>query len=139
MRLLSDELFYTREHDWICFNGAIAFTGIAEFKLTGIPKIDDVKFFDHKKGDRLERGTLLLNLYYREYVIPMYTPVACTLIEINSIIGKGQWEKITEDPEGAGWLFKIHPQLQGSNKHLLHHSLYIKRFSLDFPTNHSTL
>ncbi|MFA6059138.1 MAG: hypothetical protein WC756_13120 [Taibaiella sp.] len=128
MHLLSDELFYTREHDWIHFSGAAAFTGIARFKLTGIPKIDDIRLFNHKKGDRLEQGTVLLNLHYKEYIIPMYAPVACMLIEVNSIIEKGQWEMITEQPEEAGWLFKVHPQLQGNNKHLLHHTLYAKRF-----------
>jgi glycine cleavage system H lipoate-binding protein len=129
MRPLSAELFYTREHDWIRFSGAAAFTGIAPFKLTGIPRIDDVRLLDHfKKGDKLEQGAILLNLHYKEYIIPVYTPVTCTLLEINNIVEDGLWERITEYPEGIGWLFKVHPQLQGNNKHLLHHSIYSKRF-----------
>ena len=129
MHLLSDELFYTREHDWIRFSGAAAFTGIAQFKLTGITRIDDVRLFDHfKKGDKLEQGAILLNLHCKEYIIPVYAPVTCTLLEINSIVEDGLWESITQHPERAGWLFKVHPQLQGNNKHLLHHSIYAKRF-----------
>ena len=140
MRLLSDELFYTREHDWIRFSGAAAFTGIAPFKLTGIPKIDDIRLLDHfKKGDRLEQGAILLNLHYKEYVIPVYTPVTCTLLEVNNIVEDRLWERIIEHPEGVGWLFKVHPQLQGSSKHLLHHTTYAKRFPSGLSSIHANL
>jgi glycine cleavage system H lipoate-binding protein len=69
-----DNFFYTKEHDWIRFSEAIAFVGVARFKLTCIPKIDDIGLFDYKDADIIEQGTMLLNLHYRDYIIPAYSP-----------------------------------------------------------------
>ena len=125
-----DNFFYTKEHDWIRFSGVTAFIGVAQFKLTGIPKIDDIGLFDYKDGDIIEQGTMLLNLHYRDYIIPVYAPVTFTLLETNPIVAKGLWEHIAEDPEGAGWLFKVAPGQQDKS-HLQHPSFYTKLF----PTN----
>lgn len=122
-----DELFYTKEHDWVRFSDSIAHIGIARFKLTGIPKIDDIGLFDYRKGNTIEGGTILLQLHYRDYIIPMHAPVTCTLLEINPIIREGLWECIVKDPEGDGWLFKVTPKHR-ENGSLLHPSFYQTRF-----------
>jgi glycine cleavage system H protein len=121
-----DNFFYTEEHDWIRFSGTIAFTGIAQFKLTGILQIDDIARFDYKEGDILEAGTILLHLRYRDYIIPMHAPVTCTLLEINPIVSEGFWEYIVNDPEGDGWLFRVAPKHR-ENSNMLHPSFYKKR------------
>lgn len=122
-----DELFYTKEHDWIRFSDTIAYIGIAGFKLTGIPKIDDIGLFDYQKGSAIEVGAMLLHLHYRDYIIPMHAPVSCTLLETNPIISEGLWESIIKEPEGEGWLFKVAPAYR-ENGSLLHPSFYQNRF-----------
>lgn len=127
MILFSGELFYSKDHDWICFTDLEAFIGVSRFKLTGIRKIDNICLFNYKPGDIIEEGTILLNLHYRDYIIPVHAPVTCTLLEVNNIIGNGRWELITENPEGIAWLFKVAPK-QSDNSHLLPYDLYKKRF-----------
>lgn len=121
--LPSGDLFYTREHEWIRFTGAIVYIGIARFKLTGIPKIDNINLFGFKAGDLVEQGALLLNIHYREYIVAVHAPTTCTLLRMSPIIDNGSWDIITEDPEGEGWLFRAEPRLQDNN-HLLHPTVY---------------
>jgi glycine cleavage system H protein len=128
MHLTQDNLFYTKEHDWIGFSGAIAYIGATRFKLTGITGIDDISLFGFKTGDLIEQGALLLHIHYREYIIPVNAPVTCTLLRLNPIIDNGSWEFITEDPEGEGWLFKVETRLQ-DNGHLLQPAVYKTRLS----------
>ncbi|MFA6060697.1 MAG: hypothetical protein WC756_21050 [Taibaiella sp.] len=125
----SDDLFYTKEHEWIRFTAETALIGIAQFKLTGIPKIDNIGLFGFKVGDLIPQDSILLNLHYREYTIPVHAPVACKLLEINNIVENGSWEMITDQPEGKGWLFKVAMQQQYKS-HLVHNSLYRERFPL---------
>lgn len=122
-----EELFYTKEHDWIRFSGTEACIGIASFKLTGILKIDSIDIFDYRKGNIVEEGSLLLHIHYRDYVIPMQAPVTCTLLDINPAIRDGYWECILENPERDGWLFKI-KHIKRKNDSLLRPSFYLKRF-----------
>lgn len=122
-----NKLLYTKEHDWIRFDGEVAYIGVTQFKLTGIPKIDNISLFDYREGDSIESGTLLLHLHYRDYIIPLHAPVACTLLVVNPIVTKGLWEWITAQPEELGWLFKVAPEQQ-ENNHLLLPSYYQNRF-----------
>lgn len=127
MTISSDDLFYTKEHDWIFFAETAAVIGLGRFKLTGIPGIDDMALFGYKPGDTIEQGAMLLNLHYREYTIPVYAPITCTLLKVNLIIEKGLWHLIVEEPEQEGWLFKVAPARQDNN-HLLSSGLYKERF-----------
>ncbi len=132
MNATRDNLFYTKDHDWILFTGAVAYIGVANFKLTGIPMIDDISLFGYKTGDLVHEGTLLLNIHYREYVIPVNAPTTCTFLRMNIIIDNGSWDLITDDPEGKGWLFRVEPRLE-ENSHLLHPTTYKKQ--LPYATN----
>jgi len=128
MTITSNQLFYTKEHDWILFTGTAAFTGIGRFKLTGIPGIDNIALFGYKPGDAIEEGAILLNLHYREYTIPVFAPVAGMLLEVNPIVEKGLWDLIVKEPEQEGWLFKVAP-LQKDNGHLLSSVFYKERLA----------
>ena len=121
-----DEIFYTKEHDWVRFCDTVSYIGIARFKLTGIRKIDDITLFDYKNSDKIEVGAILLNLHYKDYIIPMHAPITCTFLEINPVIKEGLWELIVKDPEGDGWLFKVAPKHR-KNGYLLHPSFYQTR------------
>lgn len=132
MTLSQDNLFYTKEHDWIGFSGAVAYIGVAHFKLTGIAGIDNISLFGFKEGDLIEQGALLLHIHYREYVIVVSAPTSCILLRVNPIIDKGAWDLIAKDPEGDGWLFKVEPRLQ-DNDHLLKPALYKARLPFTSP------
>ncbi|WP_288878916.1 hypothetical protein [Pedobacter panaciterrae] len=136
MKVSPDELLYTKEHDWIFFAGMAAYTGISRFKLTGISGIDNIALFDYKSGDTIEQGAILLNLHYREYIVPVYAPVACTLLDVNEIVRSGLWDLIVEAPEQEGWLFKVVPA-QNDNNHLLSPGFYKERYPTDSIFNHN--
>jgi glycine cleavage system H protein len=121
-------LYYSKQHDWICFFDTYAYIGTSGFKLTGIRRIDDIRLFGYKPGDTIEQGAELLNIQYNEYVIAVQAPVSGILLETNDIIGRGSWDVITREPEAEGWLFKIDP-VEKNTTHLLHHTLYATRFA----------
>ncbi len=83
------ELFYSKEHEWVCYSEGLATIGICSFKLTGIPKIDDIRLVGLVKGGVIEQNELMLTLHYRDYRIAVIAPIACQLLETNSIIEQG--------------------------------------------------
>ena len=40
----SADLYYTKDHEWISFQGAVAYTGVCTFKLIGFKEIQQVDF-----------------------------------------------------------------------------------------------
>ena len=122
------ELFYSKEHEWIRYSEGLATIGICSFKLTGIPKIDDIRLIGLVKGEVIEQNELMLTLHYRDYRIAVIAPIACRFLETNSIIEKGSWELISRSPEQEGWLFKVEPIGPGT-AHLISAENYRRRYN----------
>lgn len=127
--MLQENMFYTKEHEWICFKGGAAYVGVSSFKLIGIHKIDDIRLFKFEAGDILKKGTPMLKLFYKEYVIPLHAPIDCKLLEIHNIIEDGTWEQIIADPEEDGWLFMVEP-IQKDISALNNQKYYRERFPI---------
>ena len=53
----SKDLYYTKDHEWIRFEGPIAYTGICSYQLIGFRNIDQIVFYDltgfKKRGDKI--------------------------------------------------------------------------------------
>jgi glycine cleavage system H protein len=43
-KTINKDLYYTKDHEWIDFRGAVANTGVCNFKLLGFKKIHQVQF-----------------------------------------------------------------------------------------------
>ncbi len=122
-----EDLLYSPEHDWVCIRGNTAYCGIAPFKLTGIHRVERICMPPVKAGDLVRKGEKILDLFYRDYRIPVYAPLTGILKEINPMLEAGQWQQIISFPIGAGWLIRIAP-IGVNTRHLLQHTLYKGRF-----------
>jgi glycine cleavage system H protein len=123
------DLYYTPDHDWVNFQGAIAYVGICPFKLTGFKKIHQLFFQDPKRF--YKQGEIIATIIYNDYQVELRMPVDGELLQINEQL-KDNHNPVLEQPEGAGWLALIVPaqpyerrglilpkdyQLNGKDKH----------------------
>lgn len=99
-------IHFTKDHEWIDFNGTVGFIGLSAFKLAGIKKIDNVKWFNNKGS--IEKGTLIANLYSGDEIIPVNAPVKCKFLGPNIRLNNNL-DLILESPQDRGWIFFITP------------------------------
>ncbi len=109
--------YYTSDHEWISFQGAVAFTGICAFKLTGFKKIENVRF--QEPGDMLAKGDPIATIRYGDYIIEARMPVDGRIIEINEMLEAGDTETLLRFPQSTGWIAKISPAQPYERKGLL--------------------
>jgi glycine cleavage system H protein len=111
----TDSSFYTTDHEWVMFEGIVAYMGICPFKLTGIDKIDKIEFAD--LSAKLEKGSCLATIHSDDYQIKVHMPVDGWVIESNI--------RSVEDPSyirqdiRSGWIAKIRPVAPYSREGLL--------------------
>ena len=122
-----ENLFYSPEHDWVCIKDNGTYCGIAPFKLTGIHSIDNIHLQALTPGNIIKQGQKILDLFYRDYQIPVYSPLTGVLKEVNPVLETGRWQQIIERPVGEGWIIRIAP-VGINTRHLLQHTLYKGKF-----------
>lgn len=105
------ELYYTNDHEWIDFQGSVAYVGICAFKLKGIRQVDQLTFASNE--GLIEQGAILATIRYEDYEVAVHMPVNGKVISINEALLAGDRELLLQQPEGNGWVALIVPrQLQ---------------------------
>lgn len=99
-------MHFTYDHEWIDYNGTVAFVGVSAFKLKGLKNIDKIKW--HKYKGTIEKGTLIAELHSEDYIIPIHTPVTCKFLGPNPKL-EGNLNLILTSPQDGGWVFFITP------------------------------
>ena len=62
---IKKDLYYTKDHEWVNFQGAVAYTGVSSFKLVGFKEIHQV-IFNGQSG--LRKGEdLIATIKYTKY------------------------------------------------------------------------
>lgn len=120
-------MHYTVEHEWIDYNGTVGFVGISAFKLKGIKKIDNIKWYRYKGA--IEKGTLIAELHSEDYIIPIHAPVNCKFLGANQKLN-GNLNLILESPQDRGWVFFITPLKFSGQEPLLSREDYQKHIRL---------
>jgi glycine cleavage system H protein len=103
------DLYFTDDHEWIDFQGSVAYTGICTFKLKGIKSIERIDFAE--AGGLYGANEIIGCLYYAEYKIDIHMPVAGRILSFNDSLLAGHKELLLEQPENAGWFALIVPAL----------------------------
>lgn len=105
MNSTKTEVFYTTDHDWIEFQGSIAYVGVCSFKLTGFRQIQEIVFNDLTR--ELKQGDCIASIRYNDYRIEARMPVDGKVIQVNDKYLSGSFNALREDAEGDGWLCLI--------------------------------
>jgi glycine cleavage system H protein len=95
---------YTKEHEWVRFEGDLASVGITEYAQH---ELGDVVYVElPKPGTKLNAGESLGTVESVKAISDIYAPVSGEVAEVNSGLTETP-ETINKDPHGKGWLIKL--------------------------------
>lgn len=100
-------LFYTNDHEWIDFQGSVAYVGVCSFKLTGIKEIHQVIFSENP--DLIDRGEAIASIQYDDYRILVHMPVVGKIVSFNDVLLTDEKSILLQQPEDNGWIALIVP------------------------------
>ena len=109
--------YYTRDHEWIDFQGKVAYIGVCKFKLTGFRQIQELKFID-ASGFR-KRGEVIATVRYNDYLIDVHMPVDGKVVQVNEKLLSGNPNILLDCAESSAWLAFIQPSLPHERNDLL--------------------
>ena len=126
----SRDLYYTQDHEWIDFQGMVAYTGICAFKLTGFKDIQQVNF--HQALGPKSKGDSIATIHYKDYSIVVHMPVDGKVVQINEELAGSQKDLLLKDPEGKGWISLIVPTQPYGREGLILPREYRKKYKSSF-------
>jgi glycine cleavage system H protein len=102
---LPDKLKYTESHEWIADNGdgtvTVGITAVAAEQLGDLVYVELPKV-----GTRIARAANCAVVESTKAASDVYSPISGSVIEGNQAVADDP-ALINNDPEGAGWFFKI--------------------------------
>ncbi|MGZ8558315.1 MAG: glycine cleavage system protein H [Chitinophagaceae bacterium] len=111
------DLYYTKDHEWINFQGTVAYTGICHFKLLGFKEIHQIRF--KEPSGFKKKGEVIATITYKDYQIEAHMPVDGKVIEVNEALLSGNRSGLLQHAENSGWLALIVPSQPYERKDLL--------------------
>ena len=97
-------LKYTKDHEWVSLDGAIATVGITDFAQH---ELGDIVYVEVETLDQtLEKDAVFGTVEAVKTVSDLFLPLSGEIIEFNSDL-EADPEKVNSDPYGAGWMIKI--------------------------------
>jgi glycine cleavage system H protein len=98
------EVRYTDQHEWIRLDGEEATVGITKYAAESL---GDVVFVElPANGKTVTAGGEAAVVESVKAASDIYAPAGGTVTGANSVLEK-EPSKVNEDPEGAGWFFKM--------------------------------
>ncbi|PYS53578.1 MAG: glycine cleavage system protein GcvH [Acidobacteria bacterium] len=100
----SDDLLFTKEHEWLRITGETGTIGISDHAQKELGDIVYVEL--PKAGDRFDAGEAFGSVESVKAVSELFIPVSGEVIEVNPELGAAP-EKINQDPYGSAWMIRI--------------------------------
>jgi len=99
-----EELYYTRDHEWLRVDGAEGTVGITDFAQGSL---GDVVFVElPKAGTILQQGEPFGVIESNKTVSDLFAPVSGRVVAANDSLREHP-EAVNQDPYGAGWIVRI--------------------------------
>lgn len=99
-----ENVLYTKDHEWIRFDGGQAVIGITDFAQK---ELGDIVYLDITTlNESLEREQIFGTVEAVKTVSDLYIPVSATVIEINAKVNEKP-ELVNTDPYGDGWIIRV--------------------------------
>jgi glycine cleavage system H protein len=96
--------YFTQDHEWIEVDGDTATVGITDYAQG---QLGDIVFAEVPAvGTQLIKGGDAAVVESVKAASDVYAPVSGTVTEGNAAL-EGEPDLVNNDPEGAGWFFKI--------------------------------
>ena len=98
------ELRYSREHEWVRVDGAVARIGITDFAQESLGDVVFVQLPD--AGLDVAAGASAAEIESTKSVSDVYVPVSGTVSQVNAALVDAP-ELVNQDPYGAGWILEV--------------------------------
>ncbi len=99
------DLYYTKDHEWIDFQGIIAYIGICKFKLTGFKQIQRINF-NEAVGFK-KQGDVIATIIFNDYAIEAHMPVEGKILSVNNKLLTGNLNILMDCSESSAWIALI--------------------------------
>lgn len=111
------DLYYTKDHEWIDYQGTVAYVGVCSFKLSGFKEIHQIAFGEITGFKR--KGDIIAIIKYNDYQIEAHMPVDGKVVHVNETLLSGDLSILLQYPENSGWVALIVPAQPYERKDLL--------------------
>tara|TARA_Y100000768_G_scaffold388174_1_gene382619 strand:+ start:2452 stop:2826 length:375 start_codon:yes stop_codon:yes gene_type:complete len=119
--MLPKDLKYTKEHEWIKFDGDFIFIGITDYAQG---ELGDIVFVELPSiGDAFSEHDTIGTIEAVKTVADIYCPLDGEVVDVNTEIENSP-ELINSSPYNDGWLIKLKVSLDVKTDHLLNHKQY---------------
>ena len=114
-------LKFTKDHEWISADGDTATIGITKHATE---QLGDIVFVEVPEvGRKVAAGEACAVVESVKAASDVYAPVSGEVIEANAVVA-GSPGAVNEDPEGAGWFFKLRLSNAGELAGLMDRAAY---------------
>lgn len=101
---IPENLFYTKDHEWLRVEGSIGYVGITDFAQS---ELGDIVFLEIETvGETLKKEEVFGTIEAVKTVSDMFLPVGGEILEVNPVLEKSP-DKVNKDPYGEGWIIRI--------------------------------
>jgi len=98
------QLRFSKDHEWIAVDGDVGTVGITQYAQN---QLGDIVFVEvPEAGKDVKAGGEAAVVESVKAASEVYAPVSGTVTEGNAVLADKP-ETVNEDPQGAGWFFKI--------------------------------
>jgi glycine cleavage system H protein len=98
------DLKYTRDHEWIRFEGDFAYIGVTDFAQG---ELGDIVFIEIETlGETLGKEEVFGTIEAVKTVSDLFMPVGGEIVELNPLVTDSP-DIVNKDPYGNGWMVKI--------------------------------
>jgi len=105
--IVPENLYYTKEHEWLKVQGDTAIMGITDYAQKSL---HEIVFVDLPEvGRKIKQMESIGTVESVKAVSEIYTPISGEIIEVNTELNEKP-ELVNQDPYGKGWIAKIQPE-----------------------------
>ncbi len=101
---IKDNLKYTKDHEWVMFDGKIATVGITDFAQS---ELGDIVYIEVDTVDEeLNKDEVFGTVEAVKTVSDLFLPMSGKIIEFNESLNDNP-EKVNDSPYVEGWIIKV--------------------------------
>jgi glycine cleavage system H protein len=115
------ELRFTKDHEWVRFDGDVATVGITDHAQTAL---GDVVFVELPEVGRVvSAGEACAVVESVKAASDVYAPLAGRIVEVNTALADNPG-LVNAEPTGEGWFFRIEPANPAEAEALMDETAY---------------
>jgi glycine cleavage system H protein len=123
---LPKDLYYTKDHEWVQYDGQIVTIGITDFAQSELGDVIFLEFPD--VGQDLIQNDPFGTIEAVKTVADLNAPVSGNVLETNAEL-EDTPEFVNQDPYGKGWMIKIEVEDDSAKAELLSAEEYEASFN----------